>query len=253
MTPEEQRNQKDLILGHAEELMRRVGYKAFSYQDLADRLGVSKPAIHHHFATKDTLGLALIQFYDAHFSSLVGQVEAEGRSAVEQVFAFLWLDGGPTTGCDICPLGALQMHFETFSSAMQRATVELSQRMHGWLAEKFSEARTEGEVQSWGTPEQQAVWNCAEVITKISVHDFPPSMLRDVKVHATNRHLRIQARPKAELLYRQVGFEDRAQNQMSGHLHHAIPNGRNRQRPLAAIALGNPDSKEGLRPVMLGP
>ena len=39
MTPEEHRNQKDLILGHAEELMRRVGYKAFSYQDLADRLG----------------------------------------------------------------------------------------------------------------------------------------------------------------------------------------------------------------------
>ena len=158
MTPEEHRNQKDLILGHAEELMRRVGYKAFSYQDLADRLGVSKPAIHHHFATKDTLGLALIQLYDAHFSSLVGQVEAEGRSAGEQVFAFLWLDGGPTTGCDICPLGALQMHFETFSSAMQRATIELSQRMHGWLAEKLSEARTEGEVQSWGTPEQQAVF-----------------------------------------------------------------------------------------------
>ena len=155
---EEHRNQKDLILGHAEELMRRVGYKAFSYQDLADRLGVSKPAIHHHFATKDTLGLALIQLYDAHFSSLVGQVEAEGRSAGEQVFAFLWLDGGPTTGCDICPLGALQMHFETFSSAMQRATIELSQRMHGWLAEKLSEARTEGEVQSWGTPEQQAVF-----------------------------------------------------------------------------------------------
>lgn len=163
MTPEEQRNQKDLILGHAEELMRRVGYKAFSYQDLADRLGVSKPAIHHHFATKDTLGLALIQLYDAHFSSLVGQVEAEGRSAGEQVFAFLWLDGGPTTGCDICPLGALQMHFETFSSAMQRATVELSQRMHGWLAEKFSEARTEGEVQSWGTPEQQAVFLMASM------------------------------------------------------------------------------------------
>ena len=138
--------------------MRRVGYKAFSYQDLADRLGVSKPAIHHHFATKDTLGLALIQLYDAHFSSLVGQVEAEGRSAGEQVFAFLWLDGGPTTGCDICPLGALQMHFETFSSAMQRATIELSQRMHGWLAEKLAEARTEGEVQSWGTPEQQAVF-----------------------------------------------------------------------------------------------
>ena len=138
--------------------MRRVGYKAFSYQDLADRLGVSKPAIHHHFATKDTLGLALIQLYDAHFSSLVGQVEAEGRSAGEQVFAFLWLDGAPTTGCDICPLGALQMHFETFSSAMQRATIELSQRMHGWLAEKLSEARTEGEVQSWGTPEQQAVF-----------------------------------------------------------------------------------------------
>lgn len=158
MTPEEHHNQKEVILGHAEELMRRVGYKAFSYQDLADRLGVSKPAIHHHFATKDTLGLALIQLYDAHFSSLVGQVEAEGRSAGEQVFAFLWLDGGPTSGCDICPLGALQMHFETFSSAMQRATIELSQRMHGWLAEKLSEARTEGEVQSWGTPEQQAVF-----------------------------------------------------------------------------------------------
>ena len=138
--------------------MRHVGYKAFSYQDLADHVGISKPAIHHHFATKEILGLALVKFYNGHFSLLVEQVEAGARSAGEQLFAFLWLDDGPNPGCEICPLGALQMHFETFPSAMQRATVELSKRIRGWLTQKLSEARTEGDVQSWGTPKQQALF-----------------------------------------------------------------------------------------------
>lgn len=160
MSPKKQQRQsrRELILQHAEGLMRRTGFKAFSYQDLSDRVGISKPAIHHHFATKETLGISIIELYAAHFSALVERVESGARTAGEQLFVFLWLDDGPISGGEICPLGALQVHFETFPETMRRMTVELSVRFYEWLSAKLDEARAQGDIHDWGTAKQQAVF-----------------------------------------------------------------------------------------------
>ena len=40
---------KDQILEVATELVQTRGYSAFSYQDLSDRLGITKASLHHHF------------------------------------------------------------------------------------------------------------------------------------------------------------------------------------------------------------
>ena len=52
---------KTEILDVAEELLLSRGYCAFSYQDIADRLGIRKASLHHHFATKEDLGVALCE------------------------------------------------------------------------------------------------------------------------------------------------------------------------------------------------
>ena len=58
-----------LLLNEAEALLRTRGYAAFSYADLAERVGIRKASIHHHFRTKEELGVSLIDAYLVKFKA----------------------------------------------------------------------------------------------------------------------------------------------------------------------------------------
>lgn len=53
-------NTAQRILDTAQDLIRHRGYSAFSYADIADRVGIRKASIHYHFAAKEDLVLSLI-------------------------------------------------------------------------------------------------------------------------------------------------------------------------------------------------
>ena len=55
----------DRILDIAERLVQTRGYNAFSYADVAERVGIRKASIHHHFATKEELVRLLVARYRA--------------------------------------------------------------------------------------------------------------------------------------------------------------------------------------------
>ena len=54
-------DRKEQILDVATELLLSRSFTSFSYQDLSERLGISKASIHHHFATKEALGVAVAE------------------------------------------------------------------------------------------------------------------------------------------------------------------------------------------------
>jgi TetR/AcrR family transcriptional regulator, transcriptional repressor for nem operon len=68
--------------------VRRQGYSAFSYADLADAVGIRKPSIHHHFPTKEDLGAAIVAAYTERFSEQLGRIDAETGEVVERVRAY---------------------------------------------------------------------------------------------------------------------------------------------------------------------
>jgi TetR/AcrR family transcriptional repressor of nem operon len=49
------------ILDTAHALMADRGYAAFSYADIAEQLKISKATIHHHFASKEVLAIAVLR------------------------------------------------------------------------------------------------------------------------------------------------------------------------------------------------
>jgi TetR/AcrR family transcriptional repressor of nem operon len=63
-------------------LVRRQGYSAFSYADLAAAVGIRKASIHHHFPSKEDLGEALVAGYTAAFSE---QLDAINHATIEPV------------------------------------------------------------------------------------------------------------------------------------------------------------------------
>jgi TetR/AcrR family transcriptional regulator, transcriptional repressor for nem operon len=67
----------DEILDIAESLIQTRGYSAFSYQDVADQLGIRKASIHYHFASKTDLGIAVIDRYAERFSASLAAIAAD--------------------------------------------------------------------------------------------------------------------------------------------------------------------------------
>jgi AcrR family transcriptional regulator len=76
------------VLRTAVDLFNRKGYDATSIGDLARELGVTKPAIYHHFTSKeDLLRLALDDALDELTAAVSGAVEdAEGTSAYDRLY-----------------------------------------------------------------------------------------------------------------------------------------------------------------------
>jgi TetR/AcrR family transcriptional repressor of nem operon len=67
--PKQRSDTAEQILDLAETLIQTRGYSAFSYQDIADSLGIRKASIHYHFPSKTDLGIAVVNRYIDRFGA----------------------------------------------------------------------------------------------------------------------------------------------------------------------------------------
>ena len=82
-------DRKQQILDIAAELLQTRVFSAFSYQDFADRLGITKAARHSHFRTKEVLGNALLEQYLEKTRNLYSEAESAGDTAWDRFNAFV--------------------------------------------------------------------------------------------------------------------------------------------------------------------
>jgi len=118
---ERQRAERErLILRAAEEVIIEKGYQALAMEEIASRVGISRPTIYLHFASKEDLVLALFErglraflnVLDAHLSSDAAPRE-KLRSILEDVY-------GSMSG----------RHYQALSAVLQNP------EFHARLAEK---------------------------------------------------------------------------------------------------------------------
>ncbi len=79
---------RSTLIDVATSQVRRQGYSAFSYADLADAVGIRKPSIHHHFPTKEDLGVAIVAAYTERFSGELDRIDAETGKVLERLRAY---------------------------------------------------------------------------------------------------------------------------------------------------------------------
>lgn len=60
-TSDEDGDTRTRILDVGEKLLLERGYAGFSYQDIAEAVGIRKASIHHHFPAKEDLGAAIVE------------------------------------------------------------------------------------------------------------------------------------------------------------------------------------------------
>lgn len=83
------------ILSEAEALIRARGYAGVSYGTLAERIGIRKASIHHHFPNKIDLARALLAAYDARYDAALDDICAQSDDGLRRIraYATLYLQG----------------------------------------------------------------------------------------------------------------------------------------------------------------
>jgi TetR/AcrR family transcriptional regulator, transcriptional repressor for nem operon len=130
------------ILDVAERLVMQRGYHAFSYQHIADELGVRAPAIHYHFRTKPTLVVAVLQRYTRRFVRWAAQLE--GQTCVEQLDAYIDVSRIFLAQDRICAAGAMAADFRVVPEPVQAVTAAFQDELWAWLNALLERGRVEG-------------------------------------------------------------------------------------------------------------
>lgn len=138
------------ILDVAERLVQTRGFNAFSYADVAAELGISKPALHYHFAGKAELGEALLDRYTARFAEALERIDATVAGAVGKLEAYAELYAGVLAQDRMCLCGMLAADYLTLPDSMRAGVVRFFDANESWLARVVEEGRAEGTLRAEG-------------------------------------------------------------------------------------------------------
>ena len=138
----------DRILDAGQELIQTGGFSAMSFQDIASEVGIRKPSIIHHFATKAELGVAIIRRYRDTFAAQLQQISEDPAKsswdALEFYFSpYLFLASTPDK---VCLCGALSGEIPALPEVMRVEVKQFIEAHQRWLEEILREGAERGEL-----------------------------------------------------------------------------------------------------------
>lgn len=138
---------KSALLSEAEALIRTMGYAAFSYADLSERVGIRKASIHHHFPTKEGLGAAVIDTYLERFVAELDALASRSVSSKRKLLSYgdffaASLEDGQMPLC-----GALAADAAYLPISMQSRVKRFFELHLDWLERIVADGMAAGEIQ----------------------------------------------------------------------------------------------------------
>jgi TetR/AcrR family transcriptional repressor of nem operon len=134
----------DRILDTAERLVQVRGFNAFSYADISEALGIQKASLHHHFATKGELGLALLARYREVFREALAEIEATSPGAYARIERYAEIYGSVLRKKRMCLCGMLAADFATLPKGMRESVAAFFAENEAWLSRVLDDGRRAG-------------------------------------------------------------------------------------------------------------
>lgn len=126
----------------AETLVQQHGYNGFSYDDIAQRVGIRKPSIHHHFRTKSELVTVVAQRYTHRFKERLASIQAQHASAVDRLHAYAALfESTFSQERRLCVCGMLGAEADTLPAEVQAEVARFFQVNLDWLEHVIAEGQ----------------------------------------------------------------------------------------------------------------
>lgn len=139
-------------------LIQTRGYNGFSYQDIADALGVTKTSIHYHFESKTDLGIAVIDRYTNTFSEQLARVAASEQTSSLAMFDHYttpYLQFAETSN-RVCLCGALAGEVLALPEPLRERVEHFFKSHQQWIADILKRGAARGEFELAASPMQMA-------------------------------------------------------------------------------------------------
>jgi TetR/AcrR family transcriptional repressor of nem operon len=129
----------EVLLDAAEKRIRKCGYNAVSFRDLAVDADIKSASVHYHFPRKEDLGLALVQRYsDRFFAGLEKRAtRAEGPRARIRAICDVYRSSLNADG-SMCLCGMLGAENASLPPALGAAVAEFFEANMRWIIDALS-------------------------------------------------------------------------------------------------------------------
>ena len=136
---------KTEALNLAKEYLQTLGFNGFSFQTIADSLGIKKASLHYYFSSKEDMGIALLEDYENGHKTWAKKVqELPSKVKLEKmVKGFCSLSAKHNM---ICPVGSFTSDFYSVSPKMKKKLKQFHFLIRDWLVETIEQGKKEGTI-----------------------------------------------------------------------------------------------------------
>ncbi len=136
------------ILDVAAELIQTVGFNAFSFRDLAGRVGISSASVHYHFPTKQDLCLAIIARYRDGMRAAMAAIDADGLGPPVRLRRYVRMfQETIDSGNRMCLCGMLASDVGALTPSARDALRDVFGDHEAWLTGVLEAGRASGELE----------------------------------------------------------------------------------------------------------
>lgn len=129
---------KTRALDLARHYLQTLGFNGFSFQTVADALGIKKASLHYYFASKEDLAIALLDGYISEYENWIIKVtELPAPKKLEQMFKIFYKMSQDHN--QICPAGALCADYSSLSTQAKRKLLDFHNTQRNWLIQTLKE------------------------------------------------------------------------------------------------------------------
>jgi TetR/AcrR family transcriptional repressor of nem operon len=144
------------MLDVAERLVQVRGFNGVSYADVATELGITKAALHYHFASKASLGEALIHRYTIRFQAALAEIDRQTSDALAKLSAYAGIYLDVLQQQRMCLCGMLAAEYQTLPPPMRDAVVGFFDINEAWLERVLDEGKVAGTLHPRGSTSNTA-------------------------------------------------------------------------------------------------
>jgi TetR/AcrR family transcriptional regulator, transcriptional repressor for nem operon len=148
---------KTMILDSAQRLIQQRGANGFSYADIAKEVGVSKPSLHHHFATKSELVGRLMERYTEQLIEYLDSFNRKSLSAKDKISGYCDLYRSSLDHDRVCLGGMLSAEALTLETETQPLLPRFFEYQQQWLSHVLDQGKATGEFHLKISANNQAV------------------------------------------------------------------------------------------------
>lgn len=123
---------REQILRVARHLLQTRSYLGFSFQDIADQVGIRKASLYHHFASKEALGVEVVRAASQQFKDWSGGLAGTPHDKLNAYFTMYRKT--LRAGAGVCPAGSLAPGWDNINDELRQAAREIRSVQILWLA-----------------------------------------------------------------------------------------------------------------------